>query len=152
MLSVAFYDVVKWIHITSVVVAFGALFAYPVMLASAAKAPIGQRGVLHRAQIAFAKKVTGPAIGVVLLAGIYLATDRDLWSEFYVSASFVLLLVIAGLGATLLRRGEEGLAEASDAGDEARYAGALRALQRWTLVTIFLIVLTIYIMTAKPFA
>ncbi len=33
-LAVTLYDVVLWIHVTAVVVAFGALFAYPVFLAS----------------------------------------------------------------------------------------------------------------------
>lgn len=134
------------------VAAFGPLFAYPILLGVAAKAPVGQRAFLHRAQIQVSKKVTGPVIGVILLAGIYLATDRDLWSEFYVSTSFVLLLVIAGLGATVLRRNEERLIELGDAGDDDGYAQALPALRTWTLVTIGLVVLTIFLMTAKPFA
>ena len=46
---------------------------------------------------------------MILLAGIYLATDAELWDQAWVGISFVLLLVIAGLGATLLRRGEERL-------------------------------------------
>jgi hypothetical protein len=152
MLAVVLYDVVKWVHITAVVAAFGPLFAYPVLLAVAGTVPVGQRVSLHRTQIEISKKITGPVIGVILLAGIYLATDRDLWSEFYVSASFVLLLVIAGLGATVLRRNEERLAGLAEAGDEAGYAGALPTLRLWTLLTIGLVVLTIFLMTAKPFA
>ena len=152
MFAVVFYDVVKWLHITAVVAAFGPLFAYPVLLAVAAKAPIGQRVGLHRTQIEISKKITGPVIGVILLAGVYLATDRDLWSEFYVIASFVLLLVIAGLGVTVLRHNEESLAEMAETGDEAGYARVLPTLRLWTLFTVVLIVLTIYLMTAKPFA
>ena len=152
MHAVVFYDVVKWLHITAVVAAFGPLFAYPVLLAVAVKVPVGQRALLHRAQIEVSKKITGPVIGVILLAGVYLATDRELWSEVYVSASFVLLLIIAGLGATILRRNEERLVELADAGDEGGYAGVLPTLRLWTLLTIALVVLTIYLMTAKPFA
>ena len=59
------YDVVLWIHITAVI-AFGALFAYPVFLAVNARAPIAERASLHRSQIAFSRGVTGPAIGIVL--------------------------------------------------------------------------------------
>lgn len=152
MYALVFYDVVKWLHITAVVAAFGPLFAYPVLLAGAARLPVAQRAVLHRAQIEVSKKITGPVIAVILLAGIYLATDRDLWSEIYVGASFLLLLVIAGLGATVLRRGEERLVELADAGDEGGYARALPTLRLWTLLTIALVVLTIYLMTAKPFS
>ena len=150
--TVRFYDVVLWVHITAVVTAFGALFAYPVFLAVNAKAPLAQRASFHRLQIAFSKRITGPVIGVVLLAGIYLASDAHLWSKVWVIVPFIMLLVIAGLGATVLRRGEERLAETSQAGDETGYAAALSTVTSWTLVTIALIVITIFFMTAKPFA
>jgi hypothetical protein len=152
MLAVQFYDVVLWVHITAVVTAFGALFAYPVFLAVNARAPLGERGGFHRMQIAFSKRVTGPVIGVILLAGVYLATDRKQWDEPWVGISFVMLLIIAGLGATVLRRSEEKLLASSASGDESGYATALSTARTWTLVTIALIVLTIYVMTAKPFA
>jgi uncharacterized membrane protein len=149
---VSFYDVVLWVHITAVVTAFGGLFAYPVFLAVNARAPLDQRATLHRLQIAYSKRVTGPVIGVILLAGAYLATDRKLWDEPWVGISLVMLFVIAGLGSTVLRRGEERLLASAEALDEVRYATALRGARTWTFVTIALIVLTIYVMTAKPFA
>jgi hypothetical protein len=150
--EVTFYDVVLWIHITAVVTAFGALFAYPVFLAVNAKSPLAERANFHRLQIAFSKRITGPMIAVVLLAGIYLASDAHLWSETWVVVPFILLFVIAGLGATVLRRNEERLVETSEAGDEAGYAAALATLTTWTLVTIALLVVTIFFMAAKPFA
>jgi uncharacterized membrane protein len=152
MLAVAFYDVVLWIHITAVITAFGALFAYPVFLAVNARAPLGQRADFHRLQIAFSKRVTGPVIVVILLAGAYLATDGKQWDEPWVGISLVMLIVIAGLGATVLRRSEERLAEAAETGDEPGYGRALGTARTWTLVTIALIVVTIFVMTAKPFA
>lgn len=150
-LAVTFYDVVLWIHISAVVTAFGGLFAYPVFLAVNARAPIVERANFHRLQIAFSKRVTGPTIAVVLAAGVYLATDAHLWSKAWVVVPFVLLLVIAGLGATVLRRGEEGLVAKAEAGDEVGYAATLATVKAWTLLTIALIVITIFFMTAKPF-
>jgi Predicted integral membrane protein (DUF2269) len=150
-LAVTFYDVVLWIHISAVVTAFGGLFAYPVFLAVNARAPIHERANFHRLQIAFSKRVTGPTIAVVLAAGIYLASDAHLWSKTWVVVPFVLLLVIAGMGATVLRRGEEGLVAKAEAGDETGYEAALATVKAWTLLTIFLIVVTIFFMTAKPF-
>jgi Sec-independent protein secretion pathway component TatC len=152
MLAITFYDVVLWIHVTAVIVAFGALFAYPVFLAVNARAPIGDRAALHRAQIAFSKRVTGPVIGLVLLAGIYLASDADVWSEVWVTVPLVLLFVIAGLGATVLRRGEERLEATAAAGDEAAYSGVLANVRTWTYVVLALIVIAVFFMTAKPFA
>jgi Predicted integral membrane protein (DUF2269) len=150
-LAVSLYSLVLWIHVTAVVTAFGALFAYPIFLAVNARAPIAQRAGLHRAQIAFSKRVTGPAIGVVLLAGVYLATDAKLWDQGWVGLSFVLLLVIAGLGATVLRRGEERLESTAAGTDEAGYAAALATVRTWTLITLALIVVAIFLMTTKPF-
>ncbi len=150
--AIRFYDVVLWLHITAVVAAFGALFAYPVSLAVNASAPIAQRTNFHRLQIAFSKRITGPAIGVILLAGVYLATDAELWAEPWVTIPFVLLFVIAGLGATVLRSGEERLVATSEAGDEAGYTDALSTVRTWTYGTLALIVITIFLMTAKPFS
>jgi hypothetical protein len=137
------YDIVLWIHITAVVAAFGALFAYPLFLAVNARAPLTERAGLHRLQIAFSKRVTGPAIGVILAAGV--------WERPWVGISLALLFVIAGLGATVLRRGEERLLAAAEGGDEPGYARALGGLRTWTYLTIALIVLTIFVMAAKPF-
>jgi uncharacterized membrane protein len=150
-LAVTLYEVVKWLHVTAVIVAFGALFAYPVLLAVNVQAPLPQRATFHRAQIAFSKRITGPAIGVVLLAGIYLASDADVWDKAWVDIPFVLLFVIAGLGATVLRRGEEGLMARSEAGDGPGYQGTLATVRVWVYVELALIVITIFFMTAKPF-
>ncbi len=152
MLAITLYDTVLWLHITAVIVAFGALFAYPVFFAVNAGSPITERASLHRLQIAFSKRITGPAIGVVLIAGIYLATQRDQGSEPWVAIAFVMLLVIAGLGATVLRRAEQGMIDSATAGDEPAYAAALGTARLWTLVTLVLVVVTIFDMTAKPFS
>ncbi len=149
--AVTFYDVVLWIHISAVVTAFGALFGYPVFLAVNARAPLTERANFHRLQIAFSKRITGPAIAVVLAAGIYLASDAHLWSKAWVVVPFVLLLVIAGLGATVLRRGEEHLVASSEEGNEADYLATLATVKAWTYLTIALIVITIFFMAAKPF-
>jgi cytochrome bd-type quinol oxidase subunit 2 len=150
-LAVTFYDLVLWIHVTAVVVAFGALFAYPVFLAVNTRAPLAERAALHRAQIAFSQRVTGPAIGVILLAGIYLATKAKLWDQAWVDISFLLLFVIAGLGSTVLRKGEEQLEARAAGGDEPGYASALAIVRKWTLITLVLIVVVIFLMTTKPF-
>ncbi len=152
MLAITFYDTVLWVHILAVVVAFGALFAYPVFFAVNASAPITERTGLHRMQIAFSKKVTGPVLGVVLLAGAYLASDRDSWSEVWVSVPLLILFVVAGLGATVLRRSEESMVATSTAGDEPGYAAALAQAKQWTFVILGLVVVAIFFMTVKPFA
>jgi hypothetical protein len=148
--SFRFYDFVLWVHITAVVVAFGALFAYPLFLSVNSRAPIGERGGLHRLQIAFSKRITGPMIVVVLAAGVYLASDGHLWSRGWVGAGLGLLIVIAGLGATVLRKGEERLLALAEQRDESGYSAALSKVMGWTVLTIALLVVTIFLMAVKP--
>jgi hypothetical protein len=62
------------------------------------------------------------------------------------------LIVIAGLGATALRRNEELMVATSEAGDAAGDATALAAARPGNYVTPALIVITIFFMAAKPFA
>jgi hypothetical protein len=119
---------------------------------AAASSPhaLAQRATFHRGQIAFSRRVTGPVLGVVLLAGVYLATDADVWSEAWVTVPLAILFVVAGLGVTVLRRGEERLVERSEAGDEAGYAAALATVRTYTFITLALVVIAIFFMAAKP--
>lgn len=148
--TVRFYDVVLWVHVTAVVVAFGALFAYPLFLTLNARAPIAQRANLHRLQIEFSKRVTGPTIVVILAAGVYMASDAHLWSQSWVGAGLGLLIVIAGLGATVLRKGEQRLLALAENEDESGYGRVLSTLRIWTLLTVALVVVTIFLMAVKP--
>lgn len=151
MIAVRLYDLVLWLHITAVLVGFGALFAYPVFLAANARAPIGARANLHRLQIAFSKRVTGPAVAVILLAGVYLASKGHYWSKAWVSVPLVLLFVVAGLGATVLRKGEERLLALAEEDRAQDYDAAMQALARWTLLTGALVLVAVFFMVAKPF-
>ena len=87
-----------------------------------------------------------------MIAGIYLASDAHLWSEAWVPVGLVLLLVIAGLGATVLRKGELALIAASESGTEDDYATVLSRVSVWTYVTIALIAFTVFDMAVKPFS
>jgi hypothetical protein len=68
-----------------------------------------------------------------------------------VTVPLVILFVVAGLGATVLRRAEEGMAANAENGDEAGYAAALGTARMWTYTIGALIVVAIFFMTAKPF-
>jgi uncharacterized membrane protein len=141
--SVTFYSVVVWVHVVAVVVAFGGVFAYP-LLASA----LGRAGALpafHTTQVTIWSRVVTPAMVVVLIAGIYLASDADAWSEAWVSAGFVgmiLLFAIAGMATGWERRAAQ-LAEAHDPGYDAlasRLRGAVGAAMGLVVIVLFLMV------------
>ena len=80
-IAILFYDVVLSVHILAVVVAFGVVFSYPVIDAQIKRASLEQLPMLHRLHLVLAQKVITPAMAVVLIAGVYLAADRDLFSK-----------------------------------------------------------------------
>ena len=156
--AVAFYDVVTWLHILAVVLAFGPTFAYGVFIAVAQReggiaVPAVARGILTWDRIA-------GTIGmvVILLTGIYLASDRWEFSEFFVSWGFVAILVLFGLvhGYFLPKtRKAAEVAERDMSGGERKlsseFEGISAGLSKVGGLAGLIVVVTIYVMTAKPF-
>src|ERR1044071_10362427 len=96
--SLTLYGVVLAVHIIAVVIAFGVTFAYPAFIPWARKHHPDAMPVIHQVTGRIGQRVISPAMAVVLLAGIYLASDLDAWSETWVSVPFVILIVLGGLG------------------------------------------------------
>ena len=99
MLAITFYSVVLSVHIMAVVVAFGFSFAYPLVMTWARRAHPEAMPAFHEASLRVNRMITSPALVVVLLAGVYLASDADVWSETWVSVPLLILIVIGGSAA-----------------------------------------------------
>ena len=160
--AVTFYDVVLFFHIAAVVLAFGPTFAYPVFLAVAERTdpralPAVGRGIVSWDRIALFLLV------VLLVAGLYLVGDSPAWglSDFYISWGLLVVIIIGGLSGAyftpktkrLVELAERDIAAAGDG--EVQLSAEFQALNRQVgQVGTFaglLIILTIYVMTAKPF-
>lgn len=160
--AVTFYDVVLWVHITAVVLAFGPTFAYPVFLAVAERTdprslPVVARGVLAWDRI-------GQMLLIVILgAGIYLIADSPFYelSDFYISWGFLAVIAVGALSGgfftpktrVLIEIAERDIA-ASGPGEvklSAEFQALSGRIARVGTATGILILLTIYVMTAKPF-
>ena len=74
LLAVALWEVVLALHIIAVVFAFGATFAYPVLLGAVAKADPRALPALYRALHAISQRVIMPGLAAVIVFGIYLAS------------------------------------------------------------------------------
>ena len=157
-----FYDVVLWIHITAVMTALGPAFAYAAIAAIAAKE--GLRASLGVERAIFKLNMTGTTYGmvVILLSGLYVAGDRWSFGDFFVSWGVIAILVLFGIvhGYFLPRQrrliaGLEAEADAAAGDAKVERSGELRTLdreiERMGIVAGIVIVLTIYVMTAKPF-
>jgi uncharacterized membrane protein len=154
--SITLYGVVLAVHIVAVVVAFGTMFAYPAFIPWARKNHPDAMPVIHEVSGRIGRLVTSPAMVIVLLAGVYLASDADAWSETWVSVPLVILIVIGGLGGMFFAPNERKLSElatrdlANGGGLSAEYDALFARVATAGLVTCGLVLVAIFFMAAKP--
>jgi hypothetical protein len=150
-LAIVFYDVVLFVHIVAVVVAFGVTFTYPLIYAVAGHSDWPQRAGLHSVQQRVSRNYVSFGLLVVVLAGAYLASDRSLWGEPWVAGPMVIAILIGGIGGGYLGPREHRLAEIAGAGtDQAAYGKVLREVRLASTVVSLLVLLAIFLMTTKP--
>ncbi len=159
--AITLYDISLFIHITAVVVGFGATFAEAVMFPVALSLDKRHLPYVHRLQLTINRWFATPALAVVLLTGIYQVVEGG-WGfdSLWVGASFVIVLVIGGvLGAYFIpadrRLGpmvERELAAAGEGeavlSDEYRRGARKEGIAGG--VVGLLLVVAIFLMVAKP--
>ena len=154
--AIVFYDVVLTVHILAVVVAFGVVFSYPVLDAQIRKAGPAGLPALHRLHLALGRRVITPAMVVVLLAGLYLALDRWSLGDPWISATFAILIVLFGLVGAILTPADKRLAQLAERDQQAGgrasadYEAELRRANAFGGLALLLVVVAIFLMTAKP--
>jgi uncharacterized membrane protein len=114
VLAVQFYEVVLALHILAVVIAFGATFAYPVLLGVVTKADTRALPALYRALHAISQRVIMPGVAAILVFGIYLASHLHLWSTFFVQWGLGVVIVIGAVEGAYLGPREKRLIEVAD--------------------------------------
>jgi uncharacterized membrane protein len=155
--AILFYDVVVFVHVLAVVLAFGAVFTYPLLEAYVRRTSPGDLVVLHRAQVFLTRRLVTPSMVVVLAAGLYLALDRWSLGDPWISSTFTILIVLFGLVGAVLTPTERRCAELAEADrsssggrpSEAYEAQARRLTAVGGLASL-LIVVAIFLMTVKP--
>jgi hypothetical protein len=158
LLAVAFWEVVLALHIIAVVFAFGATFAYPVLLGAVAKADPRALPALYRALHAISQRVIMPGVAAILVFGIYLASHLELWSSFFVQWGLAVVIVIGAVEGAYLGPRERRLVEVADrdvaaAGDgtvafSAEHDSLVRRIGAVGALMDLLVILTIYFMVA----
>jgi hypothetical protein len=149
-LAIVVYDVVLFVHVLAVVVAFGVTFTYPIFYAVAARAQGPQRAAIHRVQQRIGRTYLSFGLLVVVLAGAYLASDRDLWSEPWVSGPLVIAIVIGGVGGGFLSPRETRLVDLAGSGPEGEYRKVLGQARLASYSLSLLVLVAIFLMTTKP--
>lgn len=160
ILATSFFDVVLAVHIMAVVFAFGATLAYPVLLGTITKADSRALPALYKALHAISTRVIMPGLTVVLICGVYMASDHKLWSEFFVQWGLGAVVVIGAVEGMFLSPNEKKLVQVADRDLVASGEGAFApSAEHDTLVKRIgavgaamdgLVLLTILFMAIKP--
>jgi hypothetical protein len=159
-LAASAYDIVLAVHIMAVVVAFGVTFAYPVMFAVAARHGARSLPLIHRVEYTIERYLISPALGVVLAAGIFLASDGHHWSEFFVKWGMGAVIAIGALVGSVMiptaKRAEQiATRDITAAGPgqldmSTDYKFLARRLARVGSLISTLVLITILLMATKP--
>jgi uncharacterized membrane protein len=158
--AASFYDFILAVHIMAVVIAFGFVFALPVVYMVAGKHDPRSLPILHRIEYTVERMVINPALLVVVAAGIYLASDGHHWSEFFVQWGLAAVVVIGALVGSVMipaaKRAEEAARlDLADAGEgdfqpSAEYRALARRLNLVGSGLGVLVLATILFMAVKP--
>jgi hypothetical protein len=132
--AVAFADFVVALHILSAVVGFGVIFAFPLMFASASRLDPSVLPWLFGARQRAGRLLINPGLLVLVLAGIYLASDEHQWGAFYVQWGIAAAVVLGALEGSLVIRGSGRLAALAerDLSTTAVPAGGQRRSATWS--------------------
>jgi uncharacterized membrane protein len=159
--AIFFYDVVLSLHIAAIVIAFGVTFAYPILGVYVTREHPRMLPALHAAQERIGKFLITPAATVALLAGFYMASDRDLMDRSWVIVPLIILIGLLAVGGAFFGPSERRASELSArdvaaAGPDGPVtlspeyqAVATRVAQVGALANV-LILVAIFFMTAKP--
>ena len=96
--AVTSYQLSVFLHVTAVVVGFGATFAESIMFPVATKLSVRHLPYMHRLQRAINTWLATPALVVVLATGLYQVSDADLsLGDAWLSAALAIVIVLGGL-------------------------------------------------------
>jgi hypothetical protein len=162
-IAVTFYNVVVWLHVSSVVLAFGPTFAFGIYIALAQrKYPRAIPAVLE-AQLMISRSMVTIGGLLILFTGIYLTTQQA-WefSDFFVAWGLLAILVLLGLAhgffipndTRALRAAKRDIEAAGPTGDVElgrEFNEVSGRSARMGPIAGLIVILTIYVMAAKPF-
>jgi hypothetical protein len=155
--AVALWQVILAVHIAAVVVAFGVTFAYPLLGVVGRRLDPHAMPWFHRMQQQVGRRLISPGLAVVLLAGVYLASDLHQWKRFYVAWGLAVAIVLGALEGAFMIRSEGKLAELAERdlapSGPGDLSGEYDALARRTGAVgagmSALVLVTVYLMTVQ---
>jgi hypothetical protein len=154
--AIEFYDISVFVHVAAVVVGFGATFAEAIMFPVAMKVGKQHLPYVHRLQLAINQRMAGPALLLIIVTGIYQTADRWEFGDFWISATFVIALVLGGLSGAYFIPSDRRLAplverDLAQTGEpSAGYLAQARPQGMFGALAGFLVLLAVFLMVTKP--
>ena len=158
--DIQFYDVVLFVHVTAVVVAFGATFAYPFFQAVVERLSPRSVPAMWRAMHTTDRYLVIPGSLVVLAAGVYMTIDRFDFGYLFITVGLAVIVVLIILGEVFFTRQEDRAIELAErdiaaAGDgevefSDEYWEVSKAYARVGMLAGLSIILVVFFMTVKP--
>lgn len=161
--AVRFYDVIVFVHVAAVLIAFGPTFAYPVLQAVGERAFPRSLPFVYRTMTTIDMALFTPGAIVVLLAGIYLVVSSDGpwdWEDTFVGVGMLAIIVLFGLVHAVLRPGERKLGRLAERDIEGSAADEVKlsdeywaASRRYALigsVASLIVLVALFFMVVKP--
>lgn len=160
--AVAASDFILAVHILGVVFGFGIVFAFPLIMSGAMRTDPALIPWLLRMRKRLGRMVVNPGLAVVVLAGLGLAADENVWGSFYVGWGIIAALVIGAVeGSVVIPRcgalaeiAERDLAATAVPGGGQRtsaawsdeYHATAGRLARASILTQAIVVITVFVM------
>lgn len=164
--AVAFSDIIIGVHVLGAIIGFGVVFTFPLLFSAAARMDPTVTPWLLRARKQVGRYLVNPGLTVVVLAGIYLASDEHYWGTFWVQWGIGAALVIGAIeGAVIIpRAGRLATLAERDLAAGTVPAGGRRTSATWSpeytsgyrllsvagIVIQVLVVVTVLLMTTQP--
>jgi hypothetical protein len=97
-LAVSGFELSLFLHITAVVVGFGATFAESIAFPVAMKLDARHLPYVHRLHLSINSWFTTPALVVVVATGVYQTSEGNFgFGDFWIGAAFAIVIVLGGL-------------------------------------------------------
>jgi Predicted integral membrane protein (DUF2269) len=154
--AVGFYDISVWVHVSAVVVGFGATFAESLTFPLALKAGVQHLPYVHRLGIAINQRLASPALALIIITGIYQTADRWEFGDFWIGATFLIALILGGMNGAYFIPGEKRLLaqverELGETGEiSADYRRKAQRMGIAGAIAGVLVLLAVFFMVTKP--
>lgn len=160
--SVTSYEVGLFLHVTSVVVAFGVLFIFPLMNRMAERSDPRSLPYFYRIVTKVLRIIVTPAMVVLLVTGLYLIGEGPTgFGDPWISSTFAILIALFAivgaaltpLSARLVALSEREVSTITNPDDlklSNEYRAAARQLKLLSFATSLLVLAAIFLMSTKP--